>query len=124
MLREAKSGKRGATLLATGSEVGIAVKAADAAGGGRHRRGDRVGAVVRTVPPAAARAIARRCSARRRASAIEAGIKQGWQEWIRRKDAFVGLSDFGASAPAPQLYEHFGMTPAKVVEAAKRLLKG
>ena len=53
--------------------------------------------------------------------AIEVGVKQGWQEWIRRKDAFVGLSDFGASAPAPQLYEHFGVTPAKVVEAVKRI---
>ena len=55
--------------------------------------------------------------------AVEAGIKQGWQEWIRRKDAFVGMSDFGASAPAPQLFEHFGITPAKVVEAAMGLMK-
>ena len=55
---------------------------------------------------------------------IEAGIKQGWQEWLDAEDAFVGLSDFGASAPAPRLYEHFGLTPAAVVEAAKALLKG
>ena len=48
---------------------------------------------------------------------------QGWQEWLRPADRFIGMSDFGASAPAPKLYEHFGITPAKVVEAAKALAK-
>ena len=38
-------------------------------------------------------------------------------------DRFVGLSDFGASAPAPKVFEHFGLTAGKVVEAARRLLK-
>jgi transketolase len=54
--------------------------------------------------------------------AIEAGVEQGWHEWLRHKDTFVGLSDFGASAPAAKLFEHFGLTPAKVAEAARALL--
>ncbi len=121
VLREA-NGKRDATLLATGSEVGLAVKAADllAAEG--------INTAVVSIPsfelfrrqPEAYRAQVLGQAPR---VAIEVGVKQGWQEWIRRKDAFVGLSDFGASAPAPQLYEHFGVTPAKVVEAVKRLAK-
>ena len=56
--------------------------------------------------------------------AIEAAVAQGWHEWLRHKDRFIGMSGFGASAPAPQLYEHFGITAAKVVEAAKAMVKG
>ena len=56
--------------------------------------------------------------------AIEAGVKQGWSEILRRKDVFIGMTDFGASAPAGKLYEHFGITAAKMAEAAKRLVKG
>ena len=54
--------------------------------------------------------------------AIEAGIAQGWHEWLRHKDRFIGMTGFGASAPAGKLYEHFGITTAKVVEAAKGLV--
>jgi len=56
--------------------------------------------------------------------AIEAAISQGWHEWLRPSDRFVGLSDFGASAPAPKLFEHFGMTAANVAATAKQLAKG
>jgi transketolase len=115
--------KRDVTLLATGSEVGIAVKAADALAK------DGITAAIASVPSfelfrRQPEAYCREVLGAAPRVAIEAGIKQGWQEWIRRKDAFVGLSDFGASAPAPQLYEHFGVTAAKVAEAARALLKG
>ena len=116
-------GKRDVTLLATGSEVGLAVEAADALAK------DGIKAAVVSVP--SFELFRRQPEAYRRdvlgkapRVAVEAGIKQGWQEWIRRKDAFVGLSDFGASAPAAKLFEHFGVTAAKVAEAARGLLKG
>jgi transketolase len=57
--------------------------------------------------------------------AVEAGVRMGWERFIGEDGGFVGMTGFGASAPAEQLYEHFGITPAKVVELAKaRLAKG
>ena len=53
--------------------------------------------------------------------AIEAGVAQCWYEWLGDSGRFVGLSDFGASAPAPKLYEHFGLTADAVAEAARQL---
>jgi transketolase len=55
--------------------------------------------------------------------AVEAGVGQCWHQWLRKKDRFVGLSDFGASAPAPKLYEHFGVTAANVAAAARDAIK-
>jgi transketolase len=55
--------------------------------------------------------------------AVEAGIAQPWYEWLGPKGRFVGLSDFGGSAPAPQLYKHFGLTAAAVAEAARGFVK-
>ncbi|WP_428406887.1 transketolase [Hyphococcus sp.] len=53
---------------------------------------------------------------------VEAAIRQGWDLFLRRKDGFVGMSSFGASAPAEELFEHFGITPAAVAAEAKRLI--
>jgi transketolase len=55
--------------------------------------------------------------------AVEAGIAQPWYEWLGTNGRFVGLSDFGGSAPAPQLYKHFGLTAAAVADAARGLVK-
>ncbi|MFZ5618097.1 MAG: transketolase [Pseudomonadota bacterium] len=55
--------------------------------------------------------------------AIEAGIRQGWNLFLRKKDAFIGMTGFGASAPAPDLYRHFGLTSEAVVAAAKNLIE-
>ena len=44
--------------------------------------------------------------------AVEAAIGMGWERWLGDGGAFVGMSGFGASAPAPKLYEHFGITAA------------
>jgi transketolase len=49
---------------------------------------------------------------------VEAGIEMGWREWIGEDGVFIGMRGFGASAPAAQLYEHFGITAAAVVEQA------
>jgi transketolase len=50
--------------------------------------------------------------------AVEAGIGLSWQRLLGEKGHFVGMHSFGASAPAEQLYEYFGITPQGVVEAA------
>lgn len=53
---------------------------------------------------------------------IEAAIQQGWDLFLRPSDGFIGMTGFGASAPAPQLYEHFGITAQAVVTKAKSLI--
>jgi transketolase len=54
--------------------------------------------------------------------AVEAAVAFGWERWLGERGAFVGMAGFGASAPAPQLYEHFGIAPAAVAAAARELL--
>lgn len=54
--------------------------------------------------------------------AIEAGIRQGWDSFIGTDGIFVGMSGFGASAPAPDLYKHFGITADAVVSAVEARL--
>ena len=56
--------------------------------------------------------------------AVEAAIRQGWDEIIGSDGAFVGMTAFGASAPYKDLYKHFGITPEAVAEAALRKLAG
>ncbi|MGB0660409.1 MAG: transketolase [Mangrovicoccus sp.] len=61
---------------------------------------------------------------------IEAGISQGWDRWLlgergkREKAAFVGMSGFGASAPAERLFEEFGITADATVAKVKAMLDG
>ncbi len=55
--------------------------------------------------------------------AVEAGIRQGWDAIAGSDGIFVGMSGFGASAPYKELYQHFGITPEKVAEAALERLK-
>jgi transketolase len=54
--------------------------------------------------------------------AVEAGVRQGWDKYLGIKGGFVGMSSFGASAPIDQLYKHFGITPEAVVAAARQRL--
>ena len=54
--------------------------------------------------------------------AVEAGIGQGWSDLIGRKGTFIGMTSFGASAPAGTLYEKFGITADSIVAAAKAKL--
>jgi transketolase len=49
--------------------------------------------------------------------AIEAGIEMSWLKLLGDKGRFIGMHSFGASAPAEQLYEHFGITAKAIVEA-------
>ncbi len=94
---------RDVTLIATGSEVGLAIEAVDALAK------DGINAAVVSMPSLeffAMQGDAYQMEVLGDAPrvAIEAGVSQCWHQWLRKKDQFVGLSDFGASAPAPILY--------------------
>jgi len=54
--------------------------------------------------------------------AIEAGIRQGWDSVIGNDGGFVGMNNFGASAPAPELYQHFGITEHALIQLVKNKL--
>jgi len=115
------SAARKATLIATGSEVSIAVKAREMleAGG--------VPTAVVSMPcwslfdaqPESYRNQVLGSGVR---VAIEAGVKQGWERYIGDKGAFVGMTGFGASAPAEALYKHFGITAEATAAAVKARL--
>jgi transketolase len=55
--------------------------------------------------------------------AIEALIGFGWDRYLRTQDVFIGMHDFGASGPAPELYHHFGITKERICETAHRLIE-
>ena len=114
--------KRDVTLIATGSEVGLAAEAAELL--------TKEGLQAAVVSMPSLELFAKQSESYEMAVlgdaprvAIEAGVAQCWQQWLRKKDAFVGLSDFGASAPAGKLFAHFGLTADKVVAAAHRVIK-
>ena len=54
--------------------------------------------------------------------AVEAATEHGWYKWLGDSGIFVGLSSFGASAPGPVCFEKFGITADNVVAAARKLL--
>jgi len=54
--------------------------------------------------------------------AVETGVKQGWDKYLGPDGGFIGMSGFGASAPASALFKHFGFTPENIVAQAKLLL--
>ena len=114
----------GLVLIASGSEVSLCLAAADelAADGIRARVVsmpcmDRFAAApteeqARILgPPGTARV------------AVEAASTFGWHRWVGERGAVIGMHTFGASAPAPVLYEHFGITAAAVVKQARALLQ-
>ncbi len=108
---------RDVTLLATGSEVAIALEAAKLL----EAQGKR--AAVVSMPSfelfseqsADYRAFVLGTAPR---VGVEAAVRFGWDRWLGEKSAFVGMTGFGASAPAEALYEHFGITPRTVAQAA------
>ncbi len=54
--------------------------------------------------------------------AVEAGVEQGWERYLGPQGRFIGMSSFGASAPAGVLYKHFGITAERIVGEVKQLL--
>ncbi|MEL0018874.1 MAG: transketolase C-terminal domain-containing protein, partial [Rickettsiales bacterium] len=112
-------GERRATILATGSEVEIALAARTAL------QADGIGTAVVSMPCQElfdAQDVAYReavLGPENTRVAVEAAVRLGWDRYIGLKGGFVGMDGFGASAPAGALYEHFGIT-ASAVEAAVR----
>ncbi len=123
----AADGAARAVLLATGSEVSVALAARDAL------QGDGVPTSVVSLPswelfdqqPADYRASvlgADLLGDRVVRVAVEAAIGMGWERYIGMDGGFVGMVGFGASAPAPDLYRHFNITSEAVAEAVRARL--
>jgi transketolase len=53
---------------------------------------------------------------------IEAGVRLGWDRWLGPDGVCIGMTGFGASAPAGDLYSYFGITPQAVVDAAQSII--
>jgi transketolase len=119
VLREA-SGPADAIIMATGSEVGLAVKAAD------ELSSDGINIRVVSIPnpelimqqDEAYRESVLPRNIRARV-AVEAGVSSGWAAFTGDAGRVVGLDSFGASAPANELFEHFGLTADKVSQAVR-----
>jgi len=113
------SGEAKVTIYATGSEVEIGVAA--------RKRLEAEGVPTRVVSVPSFELFRRQTAEYRRALiddsslkiAIEAGVRQGWDELIGRHGLFVGMNGFGASGPGPELYQHFGITADAVVTAVR-----
>lgn len=54
--------------------------------------------------------------------AVEAAAPEGWREWIGNDGEMIGMTDFGASAPGKDLFEHFGFTVEHIVSKIKEML--
>ncbi|QJW54353.1 Transketolase 1 [Serratia plymuthica] len=111
-------------LIATGSEVGITVEAAD--------KLSAAGTKVRVVSMPSTDAFDKQDAAYRESVlpaavtarvAVEAGIADYWYKYVGLNGAIVGMTTFGESAPADQLFKEFGFTVDNVVAKAQALLK-
>ena len=111
-------------LIASGSEVGLIVEAAEVL------RGEGVAVRVVSMPswelfaaqPQAYRDAVLPPSVTKRV-AVEAGVTMGWERYVGLEGRILGLDRFGASAPAAVLFEQFGFTVENVVRVAKECLR-
>lgn len=122
ILADAEGGKVDVVLIASGSEVSLALAAREQlAQEGIHARvvsmpsfelfDEQPVDYQKTVLPEDVPSVA-----------IEAGVTLGWDKYLSRKSAVIGLDRFGASAPYKTLFEQFGFTVANVVAHVKKLL--
>jgi transketolase len=123
VLAEAGGGAaaRKATLLATGSEVAVAMDAR------KILEGEGVPTAVVSMPcwelfDAADASYRRRVLGTAPRVAVEAAVGFGWERYLGEGGGFVGMRGFGASAPGGALYKHFGITAANAVAAVKARL--
>ncbi|MEN8933950.1 MAG: transketolase C-terminal domain-containing protein, partial [Planktotalea arctica] len=121
-------GKRQAILMASGSEVEIALQAREIL--------QAMGIGTRVVSMPCMELFAEQDESYRKRVlpggpvrvAVEAGVRMGWDRWLlaeRGREAkadFVGMDSFGASAPADELYAHFNITAEATVASVKALL--
>jgi transketolase len=121
IISEAKNGKPKAVIIATGSEVEIALKAQAAM---------EAEIPVRVVSMPCTNAFDRQDAAYRASVlpagvprvAIEAGVTDGWYKYVGLEGAVIGLDRYGESAPAGQLFKEFGFTAGNVVKAVEQLI--
>ncbi len=114
-----------ALVIATGSEVGIAVDAAALLA----EKGISVRVVsMPSVDVFEAQDDAYRASVLPRSMparvAVEAGVTAGWRAWVGEHGAVVGVDTFGVSAPYQQVYEHFGLTAERVAARVESVIAG
>ena len=113
-------GRRDVTLIATGSEVSLAVTAA------KVLQGEGIDAAVVSMPcwelfASQDQGYQDAVLGRAPRVGVEAAIDFGWQKWLGPQGIFIGMRGFGASAPAEELYKHFGITAAAVETAAREV---
>lgn len=122
VLAESGIGRLDVVLIATGSEVELALKAREALAA--------VGVGARVVSMPCCDVFDRQSPAWRSEVlpagipriAIEAGVTDGWRKYVGLEGAVVGLDTFGESAPASALFKHFGFTVDNVIATARTLL--
>jgi transketolase len=115
------NGPRAATLIASGSEVALALTARE------RLAAENIPVAVVSMP---GWTLFARTDAAWRAAVlgdaprfgIEAACGFGWERWLGEDGVFLGLSGFGTSGPADALFRHFGLTVEAVVAAVKRRL--
>ena len=120
VLQEAKDAR--AAIIATGSEVGIAIEA--------QKLLAEQGIAVRVVSMPSTDVFDRQDEAWRKSVlpkgmprvAVEAGVTAFWHKYVGLDGAVVGIDTYGESAPAGALFKHFGLTAENVAEAVKRIL--
>ena len=123
VLRDSQTGALDVVIIASGSEVGVALAAQE------RLAQERVGARVVSLPswslfsdqPSEYRAEVLPSGIPR--VSVEAGSTFGWRRWTGPAGASVGISGFGASAPSPELFERYGITADAVVSAVSALLQ-
>lgn len=111
---------RDVTLLATGTEVGLALRAR------RALAKEGINAAVVSMPcwelfEEQDTAYQSHVLGTAPRIAIEAAMKFGWERWLCPEDTFIGMSSFGASAVSDVLYDHFGITEEAIIKAARAL---
>jgi transketolase len=115
------NGTRHATILATGSEVSIAVDAQ------KQLASQGIRAAVVSMPcwelfEQQGEDYHIRVLGSAPRVGVEAGVRTGWNRWLGRNAAFVGMTGFGASAPVEALYPHFHITAERVADLARGLI--
>jgi transketolase len=123
VVSEAAGSSPRAVVIATGSEVGIALEA--------QKRLAAEGIAVRVVSMPSTSVFDRQDEAYRASVlprdvprvAVEAGVTDYWRKYVGLEGATVGIDRFGESAPGGELFKHFGFTPEKVAAAAKQVME-
>lgn len=117
----AGEGKPKATIIATGTEVSLAIEAQ------KMLAKDNISVNVVSLPcwelfDAQPKKYREEVLGTRPRVAVEAAVSFGWERYIGTADNFIGIDEFGASGKGPDVYKHFGITAEAVVKKVKELV--